>query len=227
MKKYLIIVFLLSLSNFLFAKNFPSNNQVAIVKKIVKEVQVKKASDSEIESAKIGYSLLDGGQVITKAKSLALLVLTKDKSLLTIRENSILNIYQRKVGNGINTSTNIDKGTVLFKVEKQSADDGFEFVTPSAVASIRGTSGVIDADSIQTNIYLEEGEIFVQSKDDPSKNVTINGGNKLTIDNEGNIEVQEFTDEDKKKIDDTKKINTKKIYITTPYGILEIEYLIE
>lgn len=218
---FLIVVFALNTS----AKNFPSSNQIALIKKIVKEVHVKKTADAQIENAKVGVSLSDGGQVITKSKSLAIIILTKDKSLLTVRENSVLNIYQRKEGRGLNTSTNIEKGVITFKVEKQNVEDGFEFVTPSAVASIRGTSGVLDVDSTETDILLEEGEVFVQSKLDPSKNATLNGGKKLVINVDGNIEIQDLDENDKKKIDDAKKTNTKKLNIITPYGILEIEYL--
>ncbi len=218
---FLIIMFALNVN----AMNFPFSNQIALVKKIVKEVQIKKTADAQIEDAKIGLSLSDGGQVITKSKSLAIILLTKDKSLLTVRENSVLNIYQRKEEKGINTSANIEKGVINFKVEKQNVEDGFEFVTPSAVASIRGTSGVIDVDSTETNILLEEGELFVQSKNDPTKNATLNGGNKLVINEQGEIDIKELDENDKKKIDDAKKTNTKKINIITPYGILEIEYL--
>lgn len=224
--KMLMTIFLVIMFAFnAKAKNYSSGDQIALVKKIVKEVQLKKTADAQIENAKVGTSLADGGQVITKSKSLAIILLTKDKSILTVRENSVLNIYQRKEGKGINTTANIDKGIINFKVEKQKIEDGFEFVTPSAVASIRGTSGVIDVDSSETNILLDEGELFVQSKNDPTKNATLNGGNKLVINEEGEIDIKELDENDKKKIDDAKKTNTKKINIITPYGVLEIEYL--
>lgn len=227
MKKYFLIVLITLFAVNIKAEEFSSNNQIAIVKRIVNNVKIKNSSNSQIEIAKVGISLSDGGQVITSAKSLATIVLTKDKSLLTVRENSILNIYQRKEGKGFNTSTNIEKGELTFKVEKQKAEDAFEFITPSAVASIRGTSGVINVDSNETNILLEEGELFVQSKSDPLKNVILNGGNKILIDNEGNINVTKLDENDKKKIEEAKKTNTKKIYIVTPYGTFEIEYLTE
>lgn len=225
MKKIFLILFVFSLSYTTLCDNLPSTNSIAIISKFVKEVSFKKSKDSDIEKAKIGAIISDGGQVITKSKSLAIIKLTKDNSLLTVRENSVLNIYERKDGRSINTSANIDKGTVSFNVKKQNVEDGFEFITPSAVASIRGTSGLLNVDSTETDIFLEDGEIFVQFKDDPNKNSNLTAGKKLKIDKDGNIFVKDFNEDDKKVIEESKKTNTKKISIITPYGILEIEYL--
>lgn len=224
MKRLLIICISFLLASALKAENFPIGNSVAQVIKLVKDVSVKKSADAKIENAKIGTVILDSGQVITKSKSLALIKLTKDNSILTVRENSVLNIYQRKEASRINTFTNIEKGTLNFKVQKQIEGDGFQFITPSAVASIRGTSGSINTDSSQTEILLEEGEMFVEFKNDPSRNASLTAGNKLTIDNEGNIKTEEFNVDDLKKLEDSKKTNTRKIKIITPYGELELEY---
>jgi hypothetical protein len=225
MKKLFFICLSFLLASSLSAGNFPFGSSVAQVVKLVKDVSVKKSSEAKIENAKIGTVISDGGQVITKSKSLALIKLTKDNSLLTVRENSILNIYERKDAKGINTITNIEKGTLNFKVQKQEVGDGFQFITPSAVASIRGTSGTIDSDTSETEILLEEGEMFVESKNDPSKNATLDGGKKLTIDSEGNIKIEDLNEEDQKKLNDSKKTNTRKIKIITPFGELEFEYL--
>lgn len=199
-----------------------SGSVVALVKKIVKDVTFKKTSDSDWDVAKTGTPLQDGGQVKTGSKSLALVLFTEG-SLLRVRENSILNIYGSKEGNKVSRNTVIEKGTLGFDVRKQG-DDEFKFTTPTAVASIRGTDGLIFCDSTVTRVFLENGELYIESTTDPTKNGKIVGGEKISMDQDGNVTKTALTEEEKNIINQAKVQSTKKVIIKTAHGDVEIEY---
>jgi hypothetical protein len=218
------LILLLALVPFIFSSESKgqNNSPVALVKKIIKDVTFKKSSESDWDVAKTGTPLLDGGQVKTGTKSLALVLFTEG-SLLRVRENSILNIYGSKEGNKVSRNTVIAKGTLGFDVKKQG-DDEFKFTTPTAVASIRGTDGLIFCDSTVTRVFLENGELYIESTTDPTKNGRIVGGEKISMDQEGNIVKTELTEEEKNIINQAKTQSTKKVIIKTAHGDVEIEY---
>jgi hypothetical protein len=218
------IILLLVLVPFIFSSvsKGQNNSPVALVKKIVKEVTFKKTSDSEWDLAKTGTPLMDGGQVRTGSKSLALVLFTEG-SLLRVRENSILNIYGSKEGNKVSRNTVITKGTLGFDVQKQG-DDEFKFTTPTAVASIRGTDGLIFCDSTVTRVFLENGELYIESTTDPTKNGSIVGGEKVTQNQDGTFTTTPLTDDERNIITQAKTQTTKKVIIKTAHGDVEIEY---
>ncbi|MDP2038502.1 MAG: FecR family protein [Ignavibacteria bacterium] len=218
------IILLLVLVPFIFSSvsKGQNNSPVALVKKIVKDVTFKKTSDSEWDFAKTGTPLMDGGLVKTGSKSLALVLFTEG-SLLRVRENSILNIYGSKEGNKVSRNTVITKGTLGFDVQKQG-DDEFKFTTPTAVASIRGTDGLIFCDSTVTRVYLENGELYIESTTDPTKNGRIVGGEKITQNQDGTFTTTPLTDDERNIITQAKTQTTKKVIIKTAHGDVEIEY---
>ncbi len=199
-----------------------SDKPVALVKKVVKIVDYNKGADTDWESAKTGTPLLDGGQVKTGPKSLALVIFTEG-SLLRVRENSILNIYGSKEGNKVKRNTVIEKGTLGFDVKKQEEDE-FKFTTPTAVASIRGTDGLIYCDSTVTRVYLDHGELYIESTTDPTKNGRIVGGEKIVQNEDGSFTTTPLTEEEKNVIQQAKTQTTKKIIIKTIHGDIQIEY---
>ncbi|MEW6652220.1 MAG: FecR family protein [Bacteroidota bacterium] len=225
MKKQIVLFAALicfGINSFLPAQKKTDINAVAYVQKIVKIVE-QRNSDKEVwAGAKIATPLPDGGQVKTGDKSLAI-VKFLEGSLLRVRENSILNIYGMREGRKVIRNTYIDKGSVQFEVQKQGEDE-FRFTTPTAVAAIRGTDGLIFCDTTVTRVYLENGELYIESTTDPTKNGKIIGGEKISVDQDGNIVVAALTDEDKSIIDKAKLQTTKKVIIKTAHGDVEIEY---
>lgn len=224
--KILLTIFIPPLLAFSSDKNFtlPPDNPVALVKKIVKDVTYKKAGLSDWEAAKTGLPLKDGEQVKTGSKSLALILFTDGSGLLRVRENAILNVYGERDNKKLNKNTFIQKGLIGFDVNKQE-DEEFKFTTPTAVASIRGTDGSIEVgQDSSTTIRLESGVIEFQSTVGNKEGRIVTEGNTARIDNDGNISVNAFTEEDKNKNNSTKRMNTKKIKIKTNQGDVEIEY---
>lgn len=202
----------------------PEETPIALVKKIVKDVTYKKANQSDWEIAKTGTPLKDGEEVKTGSKSLALILFTDGSGLMRVRENSILHIYGAKEGKKINKNTYVDRGLVGFEVNKQG-DEEFKFTTPTAVASIRGTNGFLDVyEDSTTKIFLESGEVEFESLIGERRTGRVLGGSTAIIDSDGNIVVEESSEDDKTTNRQTRTLTTRKVEIKTNKGNVTIEY---
>lgn len=201
----------------------PAEAPVAIVMKIVKDVNFKKA-DGDWSTVKIGQPLATGDEVKTGSKSLALIKFT-DNSILRVRENCSIKIYADKSNKQISKNTYINKGDVNFKVTKQENEE-FQFTTPTMVASIRGTEGMIGVDENgNSSLFVEEGSVDYTTTVGEQKKGNVRGGNFASVDKDGQIDQGSISDQMRKKLENAKKTNTKKIIIDTNQGELIIEYL--
>lgn len=219
----LLAIILLSFT-FAAYKIFPEgeDSPVALVKKIIKNVDYRKSNQSDWETAKTGLPLYNGQQVRTETKSVALILFTDGSGLLRVGENSVLNVYGQRDNKKLNKNTYIDKGSVGFDVNKQE-DEEFKFTTPTAVASIRGTTGLFDVfENGESTMILEKGSVDLQSK--TGKKVILTSGNTARFDLQGNATVVPSSDEDKKRLEQSKSLSTKKVIIKTKFGDVEVEY---
>ncbi len=218
----LLIVILTSV--FVGWSNNPNETPIALIKKIVKDVNYKDSEASEWELAKTGVPLKDGQEVKTGFKSLALILFTDGSGLLRVRENSIAHIYGKKEARRIDKNTFIQKGVVGFDVNKQE-DEEFKFTTPTAVASIRGTAGYIGVDQdSSTTIVCERGLIEFQGTSGSKESGSVSGGGSAIIGKDGKVRKGGIDDQMNKKLRESKVEETKKIRIKTEQGTLEIEY---
>jgi hypothetical protein len=203
-------------------QSLPGDTPVALVKKIILDVTYKKAGQSDWEVAKTGLPLMDKEQVKTGPKSLALILFTDGSGLLRVRENSILNIYGTSNNKKMDKNTVINQGSVQFEVNKQE-DEEFKFTTPTAVASIRGTEGLLDvADNGESKMVLQSGNVELITKS--GQKVTLTAGNTAVFDLSGDAKIYPSTDADKKQLSQAKSLNTKKVKISTKSGEVDIEY---
>lgn len=86
----------------------------------------------------------------------------KAENLLTIGENSVVNIseYVEKNEDGFAIKTSIQKGYMGFKVEKNKGHEVY-FGTGTAAASIRGTEGAIGGNNTTVFAGLKNGALWV------------------------------------------------------------------
>lgn len=222
-RKYHVVVGALI---FLLASSFyaqEKKNPVALVQKTINEVHYK-ALESNWASAKPGIALKDGEEIKTGVKSLAL-VKFLDGSLIRVRENTILNIYGKKENNSQNTNTVVTGGQINFDVQKQGNSE-FTFTTPTGIASIRGTSGIVEVpDGNSSTFILETGLMELQASFGDQGTATLTPGNTATITKDGTITITESSEDDKNKLDKTKYTRPHKIIIETEEGTFEFEYL--
>ncbi|PKL87676.1 MAG: hypothetical protein CVV23_14175 [Ignavibacteriae bacterium HGW-Ignavibacteriae-2] len=216
---FLLSVVALSASNFL-----DDETPIAIVKKVIRQVQLRETQESDWTAVKEGEQLMQGGEVRTGTKALALVLLTDGSGLLRVRENSILRIYGERENQKVNKNAFIQEGKVGFEVNKQE-DEQFKFTTPTMVASIRGTQGVIDSDD--NKVLCEEGIIELAALLGAKEAGVLTAGNTAQITEEGKLVIYTMTDAEKQLLKQTKQIAPKKMIIETDEGILEIEYYSE
>lgn len=222
----LVAIMLVAIAAANFAgKNPPPEAPIAIVMKIVNDVNFKKA-EGAWTTIKIGQALATGDEIKTGAKSLALIKFT-DNSILRVRENCTIKIYADKNNKQISKNTYIGKGDVNFKVTKQENEE-FQFTTPTMVASIRGTEGLIEVgEDGASSLIVEDGSVDFMSTLGDKKKGNVRGGNFAKVDKEGQVNEGAISENLRKKLENAKKTNTKKIIIQTNQGDLIIEYLEE
>ena len=208
----------------LWAYNKPADTPVALIKKVVQDVTYKKADMEDWEDAKVGIPLNDGEEVKTGFRSLALVLFTDGSGILRVRENSILHIYGEKQEKSLDKNTFIEQGKVGFEVSKQDEDEEFKFTTPTVVASIRGTEGLIYVTTGATNFYLHRGSAFLQATMGSQQSGTIGANQVVTIDSTGNMNIIEATQQNMDDFTQSLQVETEKVKIETDTHKLEIEY---
>jgi hypothetical protein len=199
---------------------------IAIIKKVVNDVKFKIADKSGWEAAKASQMLSDRDEVKTGSKSLAIILFTDGSGQLRVRENAVLQIYGQKDNQQLNKNALLQNGTISFEVSKQ-ANEEFKFTTPTAVASIRGTGGLLGTDNDSTKLILEHGSVDFHSLLPGGGGGTINGGQTGTIYRNGAFSFHQSNPNDLKLLESGKNVNTKKVRVKVGSKILEIEYLLQ
>ncbi len=206
-------------------ENKPADSPVALVKKIVKDVNYRTAIDkSDWELAKTGQPLYDGGEVKTGVKSLALILFSDGSGLIRVRENSILHIYGKTEDKRLNKDAFLEKGLIGFDVTKQEEEE-FKLSTPTVVASIRGTNGFfdyMDHDST-TVLFVNDGDVdFIHTGS--GKNGSVSSGMAAIITSNGSITYDSTSSSYKNKYNYSQTTNSREVIIKTKKGDIKIKF---
>ncbi len=132
--------------------------------------------------------------IVTGSDGLAVMIFLDDKSALRIQKNTTLTISGERTANAINKQIDMQFGQLRAEVARQRKGD-FAIVTPTSVASVKGT--------ILTVIENNQGTIVIveREKDRPGpptvvvtnkvsgNEITVNGGQMGKSDKQGNTEV--------------------------------------
>jgi hypothetical protein len=62
--------------------------------------------------------------------------------------------------------------------------DGFQILTPHAIASVRGTVYAVDVTSARTSVFVERGRVAVARRQAPGTSVTLGPGEGVDVDAE-------------------------------------------
>jgi hypothetical protein len=141
--------------------------QHAIIKTIVGQVEVSLPKTTQWRPARIGMVVKMGSDVRTYVESGADIEL-ESGTLVKIGENSVVSLaklFQNKKTDVSNTSLNVVTGKVWANVKKlTNTKSEFDFETPTAVASIRGTRLGVSVDIFGTAVDVYEGLVMVREK---------------------------------------------------------------
>lgn len=202
----------------------PSGYNAAIVLKVIQDVKHKKPTTDWLQT-KPATQLETADQLRTGDKSIAV-VRFVDGSSLRVRENTTITIFADKKDRGLIKKTKIDVGKMRFDVEKQQDEDEFIITTPTAVATIRGTSGFVNVDENgQTLLVVETGIVDVRALVGAQQAGTVEAGNSSFINREGNVQINPSTEQEKNEARNTLRTNEKYLQIQTPQGTFRIYYL--
>jgi hypothetical protein len=201
-------------------------NAVGYIDKIIKEILYSRNGKDWEKQTKKGQALTPSNEIKTEKDCFAIVKFT-DNSVLRIRENSYLKIYADAAGEGrnkgIKKNAYIDKGSAGFKVEKQKNNNEFKFTTPTMVASIRGTEGLVKIESDTLSILaVEKGLVFVEGSGGKKQNGNVPGGSYAQVNASGEVLIKDIDQNIQKEIDKAKEI--KQLIIKTDKGDLIIDY---
>jgi len=150
MKKNLLTVFLLS------AIVFGVFGQNGVIRELSGEVEIKPAGALSFTAAKTGDEIARDTVVSTGFKSVAVIVI--GSSTITVRPLTRLSLAEIQNASGAeNINVNLQTGRVRVDVKPPAGTRAnFTIQSPSAVASVRGTSFEFDA----VKLSVSEGTVF-------------------------------------------------------------------
>lgn len=225
-KSFLIIVLLLSFFSFAFI-SLPtsiSNYNAAIVLKVIQDVKHKKQIGNWINT-KPATQLETNDQLRTGDKSVAVIRFV-DGSSLRVRENTLVTIFADKKERGLIKNTKIDVGKMRFDIEKQQDEDEFIITTPTAVATIRGTSGMVNVlEDGRTILTVESGVVDVRALFGAQQSGSVQAGNTSVITQDGDVSITRADEQQLNEVRNSLRSNEKYLRIQTPQGTFRIYYL--
>ena len=134
----------LILSLILFFNLLICEDSIAITTKSNGDVKYKKYSSSDdLTSLSIGSELFNDDFIKTGLDGFVKFSYLDDGTTIKVHKNSELYIRGKAEKNVINKRLNISNGVIKLDVSKQKEDE-FTVVTPTSVASVKGTSFILE-----------------------------------------------------------------------------------
>jgi len=162
-----------------FAGTAPTE-QRAIIKTMVGQVEVSLPNTTQWRTARIGMVVKMGSDIRTYVESTADIEL-ESGTVIKVGENTVVSfakLLQNKKADVSNTNLKVGTGRVWANVKKlTNTNSEFDFETPTAVASIRGTRLGVSVDMQGTAVDVYEGLVQIREKSTgKTVSVATNGG---------------------------------------------------
>jgi len=162
MKIYILI--LIFISSLICA---PSS--IAYVSKTKGNVKYKKKSEKDYEAPKKGTQLYNNDLIRTGDDGFAKYIYIDDGTQIKIHNNSEVYIRGELERRSIIKQLKVDEGTIKFDIKKQSTDE-FTVITPTSVASVKGTSFWIDCNGKNGDQFFgESGSVVIRNRESGQK----------------------------------------------------------
>ncbi|MBN2008457.1 FecR domain-containing protein [candidate division KSB1 bacterium] len=164
MKKYLyIFLLLLVVSTLLYAAE---TKDVAIILKYRGDVKIGMDEPVKWQDAQKAMRLNSGNIIRTRDDGYAAIMFSDDKSLLKVRENSLVAIGGIRDKASITKRLRCNLGEIWVKVAKQQS--AFEVETPSGMATVKGTEfyEIVERNSRSIIICIEGSILFANKLGD-------------------------------------------------------------
>lgn len=184
------------ISNSVFA-SLNNERTLAIIRRYKPDVQIKHANADAWENAQMAAKLFDADTLRTDADGYAA-VQFMDNSLVKVKPNSLLIIRGEVIDkNSTASRIAVEVGEVFLNVTKRQSQ--FEVQTPTAVASVKGTSYTTEvAKDGTTTVIVLSGIVELLAKKSGQK-ASLKRNDKGKIDSKNsNLAVSKTSDKDMK-----------------------------
>ncbi len=160
--------------------------------------------DGKEQAIKQDSFLLPDYKIETGKDSFADLQLT-DGVLLRIKENSSLilrKIFVDSANGELYTDLDLNKGKIFAKVgSKLGKNSKFNVITPTVVASVRGTEFIVEETGKGTSTRVGDGSVEVTDLDDPDKQAVAESGEEINADGK-DLKEDKLTEDEVKELQD-------------------------
>ena len=164
MKSILKILLMLVLSNTMILSQ--TSLREASIQSMIGIVKIRKSDNPNWKEARVKMAIKEKDAIRTFVESQAEIV-TSEGTVIRLDENTTMEMsaFKQSSNSAQVTKVSILNGTVMSNVKKLvNSGSKFEFETPTATASIRGTQVGFDVSSEKTLIKVYEGEVLVTPK---------------------------------------------------------------
>ena len=141
-----------------------AQDQMAVTTKVFGNVEIFKKKGSSLE-LKQGSILSIGDQIKTYRGSFAAIIFIDDRSILKIKENSIITLNGQRKRGSISKEIDLQEGTLRAQVTNQNTKN-FTIESSVSVASVKGTDFwfINDKDNGQDFVHGLDGLIALTNK---------------------------------------------------------------
>ena len=172
-----------------------ASQEIAIVTKNKGLIQYKKVdSETIINKISPGLELYNNDLLQTGNTGFVIFAYLDDGSLVKIHKDSKVYVNGDLKNNIINKEINVNDGFLLFDIKKQKANE-FKVVTPSSVASVKGTIFILEVTENGDIFYGLEGNVEVINKE-TNTSAILQKNKKVSSSLDGVINVENITAKD-------------------------------
>ena len=195
-KKHYILIFIF------IAYLFPAAQSIAIVSKTKGNVKYKNKKDKALnKTLKSGLDLYNNDYIKTGKDGFAKYVYLDDGTQIKVHNNSEVYIRGEINRRSIIKQLKVEEGTVKLEIKKQAADE-FTVITPTSVASVKGTSFWLDCSgSGGDKFYGESGIVTIRNRESGEKRELIKNTVASSLPN-GTINIRRMTQNELNMLDD-------------------------
>jgi hypothetical protein len=169
-----------------------ASKPIAAVHKPVGAVEFQ-TSGKAWKKATAATPLLSGDRVKTGENSFVIIKFIEN-SVLRLQEKSEITIRGEKENKEFSKNVHVDRGQLAFNVKKR-ANEKFEFSTPTSVASIRGTEGMLISGADSNDVLILATGIVDFTNLISNQTVTVTANQAAVSSANGQITVQQLTPE--------------------------------
>ena len=193
----IIFINIIILISFCFSKE-----TLGLVTKSKGKVEYQKYDSNKFTSSvKRGLGLYGDDQIRTGDNGFSMYRYLDDASSIKILKNSEVIIQGRIDSRNITKNVEVTNGLLKFNIDQQN-DGYFTVVTPTSVATVKGTEFWLICNGVEGDKFLGvEGSVEVKNIESGQK-VILNENSTVVSTSNGNIVTQTMTTEDFQQVDD-------------------------